>query len=181
MKSYLWLLQVNLSGICHIWKRVIASEGRLWARSLCCFILLHQCGSLLTNISVSEQPCITLASSTPKFNRALHFKVLPLYWRSLYHHQILLLLVEHRASVKSFQTLRSPAIPLTSYHDLLVLLILSSIVLRHVLFSLPLLLMQFSLLLLFLYVMCVQSNSIFFFLSDCLLTSDGWFSTVLRS
>ena len=42
-------------------------------------------------------------------------------------------------------------------------------------------LMQFSLLLLFLYVMCVQSNSIFFFLSDFLLTSDGWFSIVIRS
>jgi len=42
-------------------------------------------------------------------------------------------------------------------------------------------LMHFSLLLLFLYVMCVQSNSIFFFLSDFLLTSDGWFSLVLRS
>jgi hypothetical protein len=39
----------------------------------------------------------------------------------------------------------------------------------------------FSLLLLFLYVMCVQSNSIFFFLSDFLLTSDRWFSIVLRS
>ena len=39
--------------------------------------------------------------------------------------------------------------------------------------------MQFSLLLLFLYVMCVQSNSVFFFLSDFLLTSDGWFSAVL--
>ena len=42
-------------------------------------------------------------------------------------------------------------------------------------------LMQFSLLLLFLYVMCVQSNSVFFLLSDFLLTSDGWFSIVLHS
>ena len=33
--------------------------------------------------------------------------------------------------------------------------------------------MQFSLLLLFLYVMCVRFNSIFFFLSDFLLTSEG--------
>jgi len=33
--------------------------------------------------------------------------------------------------------------------------------------------MQFSLLLQFLYVMCVQSNSIFFILSDFLLTSDS--------
>ena len=55
------------------------------------------------------------------------------------HHQILLLLVERGASTKSFQALRSPAIPLTSFHDLLVLLISSSIVLRHVLFGLPLL------------------------------------------
>jgi hypothetical protein len=42
-------------------------------------------------------------------------------------------------------------------------------------------LMQFSLLPLFLYVMCVQPNSIFFFLSYFLLTSDGWFTIVLRS
>ena len=42
--------------------------------------------------------------------------------------------------MKSFQALRSPSIPLTSFHDLLVLLISSSIVLRHVLFGLPLLL-----------------------------------------
>ena len=56
-----------------------------------------------------------------------------------HHHQILLLLLEHRASMKSFQALRSPAIPLTSFHDLLVLLISSSIVLRHDLFGLPLL------------------------------------------
>ena len=42
-------------------------------------------------------------------------------------------------------------------------------------------LMQFSLLLLFLCVMCVQSNSIIFFLSDFLLTSDGWFSIVFCS
>ena len=42
-------------------------------------------------------------------------------------------------------------------------------------------LIQFSLLLLFLYVMSVQSNSIFFFLSDSLLTYDEWFSTVLSS
>ena len=56
------------------------------------------------------------------------------------HHQILLLPVEHRVSMNSFRALRSPAIPLTSFHDLLVLLISSSIVLRHVLFGLPLLL-----------------------------------------
>ena len=41
-----------------------------------------------------------------------------------HHHQILLLLVEHRASMKSFQVLRSSAIPLTSFHDLLVILTL---------------------------------------------------------
>jgi len=39
--------------------------------------------------------------------------------------------------VKNFQALRSSAIPLTSFHDLLVFLISSSIVLRHVLFGLP--------------------------------------------
>jgi hypothetical protein len=43
-----------------------------------------------------------------------------------HHYQFLLLLVEHRASMNSFQTLRSPAIPLTSFHDLPVFLITSS-------------------------------------------------------
>jgi len=57
-----------------------------------------------------------------------------------HHHQFLLLLVEHKASMKSFQALQSPAVHLTSFHDLPVFLILSSIALRHVLFSLPLLL-----------------------------------------
>ena len=57
--------------------------------------------------------------------------------RNYHYHQIILLLVEHRASMKSFQALRPPAIPLISFHDLLVFLILSSIVLRHVLFGLP--------------------------------------------
>jgi len=56
------------------------------------------------------------------------------------HHQFLSLLVEHRAYMKSFQGLRSPAIPLTSFRDLPVFLISSSIVLRHILFSLPFLL-----------------------------------------
>ena len=68
-----------------------------------------------------------------------------------HHHQFLLLLVEHRASMKSFQTLRSPAIPLTSFHDLPVFLISSSIVLRHVLSILPLLLYPWG----------FQSNAVF--------------------
>ena len=68
-----------------------------------------------------------------------------------HHHQILLLLVEHRASTKSFLALRSSPIPLTSFHDLLVLLISSSIVLRHVLFGLPLLLYPWG----------FQSNAVF--------------------
>ena len=55
-----------------------------------------------------------------------------------HHHQVLLLLVEHRASMKSFQALRSPAIPLTSFHVFLVPLISSSVVLRPVLLGLPL-------------------------------------------
>jgi len=67
------------------------------------------------------------------------------------HHQSLLLLVEHRASIKSFHALRSPAIPLTSFLDLLVLCISSSVVLRHVLFGLPLLL----------YPRGFQSNAVF--------------------
>jgi hypothetical protein len=53
---------------------------------------------------------------------------------------MLLHLVEHRASMKSFQVLQSPAIPLASFHNLPVFLISSSVVLRHLLFSLPLLL-----------------------------------------
>ena len=73
--------------------------------------------------------------------------LLPLH----HHHQILLLLAEPRASLKSFQAFRSPAIPLTSFHDLLVLLISSSTVLRHVLFGLPLLL----------YPSGFQSNAVF--------------------
>ena len=55
-----------------------------------------------------------------------------------HHHQVLLLLVEHRASLKSFQALRSPAIPLTSFHVFSVPLISSSVVLCYVLISLPL-------------------------------------------
>jgi hypothetical protein len=50
--------------------------------------------------------------------------------------------VKNRASMKSFQALRSPAIPLTSFHDLPVPHISSSILLRHVLFGLPLLLLS---------------------------------------
>ena len=95
--------------------------------------------------------------------------------------------VEHRASMKSFQALRSPALPLTSFHDLVVLLISSSVVPRYVLFGLPLLLYPWG----------FQSNAVFsiapaslrnmcpiqfhFLLFICfLLTSVGWFSTVLR-
>jgi hypothetical protein len=48
--------------------------------------------------------------------------------------------VEHRASMKIFHALRSPATPLTSFHDFPVPLISTSIVLRHGLFGLPLLL-----------------------------------------
>ena len=40
-------------------------------------------------------------------------------------------------SLWSFQALQSPATPLTLFHDLLVFLISSSVVFRHVLFSLP--------------------------------------------
>jgi hypothetical protein len=69
----------------------------------------------------------------------------------LHHHQILLLLVELRESTKTFQALRSPAIPLASFHDLLVHIISSSIVLRHVLFGLPLLLYPWG----------FQSNAVF--------------------
>jgi hypothetical protein len=67
------------------------------------------------------------------------------------HHQVLLHLLEHRAFMKSFQALRSPAIPLASFHVLPVLLISSSVVLRHVLFGLPLRLYPWG----------VQSNAVF--------------------
>jgi len=53
--------------------------------------------------------------------------------------------------MKNFQALRSSAIPLTSFHDLLVFLISSSIVLRHVFFGLPLLLYPWG----------FQSNAVF--------------------
>ena len=53
--------------------------------------------------------------------------------------------------MKGFQALRSPAIPLTPFHDLLVILISSSIVLRHVLFGVPLLLYPWG----------FQSNAVF--------------------
>jgi hypothetical protein len=46
----------------------------------------------------------------------------------------------HWTSMKSFQALWSPAIPLTLFHDLPVFLISFSIILRHVLYGLPLLL-----------------------------------------
>jgi len=71
--------------------------------------------------------------------------------RSFHHQWVLLLLVEHRASMKSFQALWSPAIRLTSFRDLPVFLISSSVVLRHVLFGLPLLLYPWG----------FQSNAVF--------------------
>ena len=69
-----------------------------------------------------------------------------------HRHQVLLLFVEHRASMKSFHALRFPALPLTSFHDLRVPLIPSSIVLRHVIFGLPLRLYPWG----------FQSNAVFF-------------------
>ena len=48
--------------------------------------------------------------------------------------------MEHRTSIKSFQALQYPAVPLTLFRNLPVCLISSSIVLHHVLFALPLLL-----------------------------------------
>jgi len=54
-------------------------------------------------------------------------------------------------SMKSFQALQTPAIPLTLFRDILVLLISSSIVLHHILFSPPLLL----------YPRGFQSNAVF--------------------
>jgi len=101
--------------------------------------------------------CVSVRIVIPRFKLSrtheifIHNGISYLHPTSLIHHQILLLLVEHRASMKSFQALWSPAIPLTSFHDLLVLFISSSIVLRHVLFGLPLLLYSWGL----------QSNAVF--------------------
>jgi len=78
-------------------------------------------------------------------------KALFFLFRNHHHYQVLLLLVEHRASMESFQALRSPAIPLTSFHDLPVFLLSFSIVLRHVHFGLPLLLYPWG----------FQSNAVF--------------------
>jgi len=101
--------------------------------------------------------------------------------------QLLLLLVEQGASMKSFQALRSLAIPLASYHNFSLLLFSSSIVLHRVIFGLPLLLYPwgfqsnavFSVAPAFC-VMCVQSNSIFFFLSEFQLVSVWWLSIILH-
>ena len=68
---------------------------------------------------------------------------------SIHHRQILLLLVERRASMKNFQAVQSPALSL--FHYRLVFLLSSSIVLRHVLFSLPVLLYPWG----------FQSNTVF--------------------
>ena len=75
-----------------------------------------------------------------------------------HHHQFLSLLVHHRTSMKSSHSLRSPAVPLTSFHDHLVLLISPSIALRHVLFSPPLLLYPWG----------FQSNAVFSVAPDSL-------------
>jgi hypothetical protein len=53
--------------------------------------------------------------------------------------------------MKTFQPLLSPALPLTSFHDLLALLFSPSVALRHVLFGLPLLLYPWE----------FQSNAVF--------------------
>jgi len=65
------------------------------------------------------------------------------YFRN--HHQIILFLVEHMTSMKSFQALRSPGKPLTSFNDLLCFLS------HHLLFDIPLLL----------YPWVFQSNAVF--------------------
>ena len=111
---------------------------------------------------------------------------------------IYLTIAMQHATIKSFYSLWSTGHPwrasrhcglqLSSWpRSMIFLCFLSHPILSFATFSLAYLsfyipedsnLMQFSLLLLLLYVMCVQSKSIFFFLSDFLLTSDGWFSTL---
>ena len=100
--------------------------------------------------------CVGIVINLLPFSVQLYFPICCINVTAIFHHhhhrhQILLLVVEHRASMKSFQALRSPAIPLTSFHDLLVLLISSSVVLCHVLFGLPLLLYPWG----------FQSNAVF--------------------
>ena len=117
-----------------------------------------------------------------------------LCWSWHYHpqksanHQILLLPVQHRAFMKSFQAFCLQLVPWP--RSMIFLCFLFHPLLSFATFSSAYLslyipensnLTWFALLFLFLYVMCVQSNSIFFFLSDFLLTSDRWFSIVLRS
>ena len=107
------------------------------------------------DLQVLETFCYpwTVMSNMPqkRHNSATKFHFQQLKWISIvvkvlytlnhhHHHRILLFFVVPRASMNSFQALPSPAIPLTSFYNLPVLLISSSIVLRHVLFGLPLLL-----------------------------------------
>ena len=128
-----------------------------------------------------------LASGAKYLARPLT-RLICLLWGRSWIIIIFRLLVQHRASVKSFQALRSPAITLTSFHG-------SSCVSYFVLYcplprsfrptssSISLRIptpMRFSLLLLLLYVMCVKSNSIPFFLFGFLLVSAWWFSIVLH-
>ena len=102
-----------------------------------------------------------------------------------HHHQILLLIMEHRASMKGFQALRSPAIPLTWRasrpfdlqlslwpHSMIFLCFLFQPLLSFATFSSVYLffcipedsnLMQFSLLPLLLWVMCVQICDIHYY------------------
>ena len=100
------------------------------------------------------------------------------YWQyhiiSHHHHQILSLLMKYRAPMKASMHWGLQLSPwphsLTLSHHLSFFATFSSACLS---FHIPedSNLTQFSLLLLYLYVTCVQSNSIFIFLSDFLLTS----------
>ena len=111
------------------------TNAQLFHKLSHCYMFQHY------RVILSELVVSTLPSYTSISNAAVGHH---------HHHQVILLLVEYRAAMNSFQALRSPAIPLTSFHDL-VLLILSSTVLRHVLFGLPLLLYPWG----------FQSNAVF--------------------
>jgi hypothetical protein len=109
-----------------------------------CVLAPDICGSLVRNMF-----CVALLA--PAILKC-GFKNRSVNHHHHYHyHRVLLLIVEHRAAMKSSQALRSSPVPLTSFHDLSVFLISSYIFFRHVLFDLPLLLYSWG----------FQSNGIF--------------------
>jgi hypothetical protein len=103
-----------------------------------------------------------LNRSNTSWNQIVHFCTQPVIHHH-HHHQVILLLVEHRASMKSFQALQSSAIPLTSFHDLPVHFISSSIVLRHYTSTLQRNIYILTIWLINIYISCVREWIIWFY------------------